>query len=435
MILINKKQVDIADLDKLLGIKIPLDILRKKPLFEINPALILKDPANGPLATRHRHMMEFPCVFHAILKSGTNVEIRYCTNRTPDAKFMGQTEKYSPRVVEFEGKAEFVKDDLDKAVYFWLHFFNKTSPFKKTGVPFEYELVDDTARAEAIISGLTLRSKATAHAAALSGDEMRITAKGMKIAGSDRMDDLSIKAQLMQYASDKPAEYLNKAESQVNHIEGLIRDSIDKGIFIIENVFNSKRWRWGMGVKQGEVIVEMSTSVADEIQALITHISQNIQVFLPVLIDTSKTVNAKSNLESVVGNIDVFAMLKKQPETNYVGGIDPYAGVRTKSIVGEDVEQAISNDFSQFESNTQKDPFNDSFTDDDLGDDPDLHFNEDEVITEETLPTSYKEAQAYLGEKIGKKTPALASRLMAGIEDKSITLGNIEMILAEYREL
>lgn len=392
MILINKEQTKIEHLAKRLGgIDLPIDKIFKKPLFEINPALVVADPANGPGATKVRQSMEFPAVFRAQLKSGEDVEIRYCTNRQPDPKFMGQTEKFAPRMVEFEGKAEFIADDKDKAVYFWLHFYNKTSPFRQEGVPYEYALVDDDARATELIAGITLRSKATAYAAGLSGSEMIIIAKGMKIPGASTMEPLMVKAQLMQYASDKPAEFLNKAESQVNHIEGLIRDSIDKGIFILENVFNSKRWRWGMGVKKGEVIVEMSASVPDEPQALITHISQNIQEFLPVLIDTAKTINARVNLENKLDNIDVFAQLRGN----------------TPAVNDQEPEKEVTN------SNDQ--------TDLDSGDD------------QEELPTSFAECQAYLYTKIGKKTPALASQLNKGIEAGTITKDNIAMILEEMK--
>lgn len=405
MILINKKQIDLASLSQALGITIPLDKIKKKPLFEINPALIFKDPANGVGATKHRNSMEFPCYFQALLKDGTSVEIRYCTNRTPDAKFMGQTEKFSPRMVEFDGKAEFIQDDLDKAVYYWLHFFNKTSPFRKDGLPYEYELVDDQGRANELIANITLRSKATAHAAALSGSELIITAKGMKIAGANSLDELSIKAQLMQFASDKPAEYLNKAQSQVNHIEGLIRDSIDKGIFVLENVFNSKRWKWAMGVKKGEIIVEMSSSVSDDDQALITHIAQNIQEFLPVLIDTAKTTNAKTNLEKAVADINVFDLLKSKPAAS------PVTNEQQQDVI---IPPAIINSQEQSQEEDS--------TDDQIEDDTD------------PLPTSYKDAQEYLGVKIGKKTPGLAKLLNDGVAGGTITKANIEEHLAFYRE-
>lgn len=382
MILINKVQVNYDDLEKRLGITIPIDKLLKKPLFEINPALILKDPANGPGAVKHRNAMEFPAYFRTQLKTGEDVEIRYCTNRTPDVKTHGQTEKFAPRMVEFDGRAEFIKDDKDKAIYFWLHFYNKTSPFRVVGLPHEYDLVDDDARANELIAGLTLKGKATSHAAALQGDQMVIIAKGMRIPGASTMEPLMIKAQLMQYASDNPAAYLNAAESQVNHIQGLIFDSIDKGIFVMENVYNSKRWKWNMGVKKGEVIVEMSSSVVDDNEALLTHISQHINEFLPVLIDTSKTINAKSNLDKALSNVNVMDMLGYNDNPPQQSGKD-------------NIQPPV----------------------------------------ETGLPKSYAEAMAYLGNKIGKKTPALAKRLNDGIGDGSIGPENIEMILAEFQTL
>lgn len=390
MILINKEQVRPELLAGKLGVKIPLDKIKKKPLYEINPALIFKDYYNGPGATKTRQAMEFPTYFRAKLSNGENVEIRYCTSRTPDRKTHGQTEIYTPLAVEFEGKAEFIADDEDKALYFWLHFFNKTSPFRKSGTHFEYELVDDDAKANEIIESLTLRSKATSHASSLSGDEMIIIAKGMKIAGASAMEPMMIKAQLMQYASDKPGEYLTKAESTVNHIHGLVYDSIDKGIFILDTIYNTKRWKWAMGAKIGEVIVEISANIPDEREALINHVSLNIQEFLPVLINTSKTINAKSNLEKAVENVNVLDMLKPdniKDEFEEYGYTEPAA--------------------------------------------PEVAFTP--VDLQNDLPTSFKEAMEYLGQKIGKKTPALASVLFNGIKDGSTTAENIDEVLEDLR--
>lgn len=408
MILVNKKVIERSQLEKVLGIRIPFDKIIKKPLYEINPELIKKDPANGPGATKHRNAMQFPAMFHTTLKDGSNAEIRYCTNATPDPKFMGQTQKYTPKYVDFDDKAEFIPDDADKAVYFWLHFFNKQSPFRKPAVPFEYELVDDEGKANDLIAAITLRSKATTHASQLSGEEMRIIAKGMNIAGVKNMDELMIRAQLMQFANDKPAEYLSKAQSQVNHIEGLIRDAIDKEIFVLESIYNAKRWKWGMGVKAGSFIVELSSSIQDESQALITHISQHINEFLPVLIDTAKTINAKSNLAKQAENIDVFAMLKQdQVLTSNTANPEPF------EFNADKLEDELTG-FKEEEDSDEIPEFAEDF-------DP--------------LPTSFDEAKQYLGRKIGKKTPSLASQLIRGIEDGSITEKNIDLKLEEFREL
>lgn len=380
MILVNKKPVNLSELGNALGIELPLALIKKKPLFEINPALVIKDPANGPNATKCRQAMEFPCAFNTQFKNGDALEIRYCLTRTPDAKTHGATEKYTPRVCEFEGRAEYITDDLDKAVFFWLHFYNKTSPFRKPDQPFEYELVDDETKAKALIEALTLRGKAATHAAGLHGEQLLIIAKGMGLQSVNSTDPMMVKAQLMQFASDQPAEYLHKAESNVTHINGLIVDAIDKGIFLMDNQFNAKRWRWGEGVRKGELLVEFSNNVPDHNQALITHVSQHIQEILPVLMETVKSFNGKKNVEAAAENIDVFAGLglsEAAKDVKTEGG-DNSSGVNTTPMA---------------------------------------------------LPQTYSEAGIFLFEKTGSKAPVYIKKLENGVKDGSITLENVDAVL------
>lgn len=386
MLLIDKKQVSPDDVQKALGVKFDMAKLMKKPLFEINPALVVADPANGLGATKVRQGMEFPAYFRVKLRDGRNVEIRYCTNRTPDLKTHGQTEVYTPKKVYFEGKAEFLSDDQDKAIYYFLHFYNKNSPFREKGLPFEgkpfeYEFQDDVAKADAAIAKIVLRTKATQHAMSLQGEELIIIAKGMRIEGAHELEPSAVRARLMEYADAKPQEYLDKANSQVNHIEGLIYDAIDKNIFVIDSGSGVKRWKWAMGSKEGEVIAEFSNNVPDLRRALITHIQQTpgaITEFLPVLIDTTRLVKAKTNIAKELVDVDVLNMLKDADIEH--GTVDE----------PEELDETLTGG----------------------------------AVT--TLPTNFKEAQNLLGQQGCGRSPALAKELMDGITANEITLDNID---------
>lgn len=432
MLLVNKKQIATKDVGKELGIYIPLDKLLKKPLFEINPALILNDSrANGPGATRVRQGMEFPAEFRVRLKNGEDVEIRYCRNRTPNVKTHGQTEIYTPKKLPFEGKAEFLNDDADKAIYYYLHFFNRQSPFRDEGYPFhnkpwDYEFQDDLEKANLLIAGITLRRKAEAHADSLQGEEMIIIAKGMRIEGIHGLDPVMIKAKLMQYAHDFPKEYLEKSGSTVNHMEGLIRDAMDSNILVMQSTSNSKRWVWDKGPKEGQVIVELSNTIPDFRQALITHIQQTpnaVNEFLPTLINTRTLIAAKSSINSQLQGVDVLGMLKqaKQHQVDDIkekvfsdmvaGGI----GITRTDTEGVHYVDPMSEEGSDIlnKSEEQDDQHSGDYT--------------GPIIT--ALPATFKDAQAFLGEHIGKKTPALAKKFLEDITNGEIRLDNIHEAL------
>lgn len=411
MLLIEKKQVSVKDIEKLLGVSIPLDKLLKKPLFEINPANLVKDPDNGPGAVKCRQGIDFPASFRVRLKNGTDVEIRYCTNRTPDLKTHGQTEIYTPKKLPFDGKAEYLSDDQDKAVYYYLHFFNKQSPFRNEGMPFydkpyEFEFQDDQAKATVQIAAIQLRSKAVAHAASLEGEELLIIAKGMRVVGVHGMDDLMVKAKLMEYAERSPKEYIDKANSQVNHIEGLILDAIDKGVFELVQNSSGKTWKWAMGNKKDQVIVELSNNVQNTPQALITHIQQTpgvVNEFLPSLLDARLQMAAKKNINHELQGVNVLDMVKQSQKTE-----SAYDGPTQPSML------------DNFDS-SEDEPL-------DLDD-----FEQPEVQLG-TLPETFKEAQDLLGQKGCSKAPSLAKELMTGIENKTITAENIEDFFVENKK-
>jgi len=408
LILINKKQVILSEIGKTLGVTIPLDKILKKPLFEINPELIYKDPANGPMSRKNRQGMEFPAEFRVRKANGEVVEIRYCTNATPDKATEGRTEKYVPKKVQFDGKAVFLAEDQDKAVYYYLHFFNKQSPFRLEGQqyfnkPFEYEFQNDEAKANAQIAILEARIKATNHASQVPLDEMIVLAKGLRIGGVHAMEPIQVRAAMMQFANDNPKLYMEKIQSTVNQVEGLILDGIDKGIFVLDQGQNIKRWKWALGPKMDQLIVELPTSVGNTHQALITHVQQMpgvLNEFLPALMETRKGMAAKVNITKELEGVDVLAMMREASREmsprEYERQVmqSPVPDVQGDKIEVNDIDNGAE-------------------------------------ITE--LPTDYKSAQAFLGVHIGKKTPALASKFIEEIKNGNITLENINEALEGFK--
>lgn len=398
MLLVDKKQYTPQQIEKVLGITIPLDKILKKPLFEINPANLVNDSRNnGPGAVRVRQGMEFPAVFRVKLSDGNTVEIRYCTNRTPDVKTHGQTEIYTPKKVPFEGKAEFLNDEQDKAVFYYLHFYNRQSPFRGEGFqyegkPYEYEFQDDIAKANIAIAAIELRSKATYHASQLQGEELLIVAKGMRIDGANELEPEMVRARLMQFADAQPQKYLDMSASTVNHIEGLILDAIDKHILIMDNSAGVKRWRWAVGERKDEVIVELPNSVPNHKEALITHIQQMpgvVNTFIPLLMNARVQLLAKNNITEKAKEVNIMDLLKQESHN---------AGT------SEENEREYS-DWA--DANTT---------------------NHDDVIYR--LPATREEASELLGSRGASKAPMTIKQLLDGIKDGTINLENIAVFIA-----
>lgn len=314
MILIDKLQVTHDKIARTLGIDLDYEKIIKRPVFDIIASRLIKDPANGPNAKRSRKGVDFPSHFVFRDEKGKSMEIRYATGRTPNPATEGRTELFAPRMLSFEGESELIADDPDKALFFFLHFYNSVSPCRSTTTrqPVEWEYVDNVARANARIANIGKKREAMLLADTLEGDALMIVAKGLRIHGVSAMDELAVKAEILEYAIQKPEEFLSKANSQVNQIEGLIIDAIDKGIFVMGDEYGQKSWRWAKGTHEGETIVQFAEGQKDANTSLINHIQQDINKYLPVLINISKTINIKKNAEKQLANIDILAQF--QPE-------------------------------------------------------------------------------------------------------------------------
>ena len=318
MLFIDGKQVGLDELQKELGIKIPIEKVLKKPVFEINPALKQRDPANGPNAYRVRAGYDFPPKFNfRHPKTGRTHEVRYADQMpVPKEATEGRTFSYSPKMLSFEGEMEYVNTDEDKAIFFYLYPVCKDSPCRSAKSPYEWHFVDDEAKANARIESIEKKREAMRFVDTLEGQSLFIIAKALRIPGAHRMDERQVLAEVSDYAMAKPEEFLKKADSQVAQIEGLIIDAIDRGIFVLDKVYNTKQWKWGMGTSKGAMIVELSEHVKDEAEALITHFqSNNLTEMLPKLIEISKTVVAKDTAEKQLAGVDILGQFgAKKPE-------------------------------------------------------------------------------------------------------------------------
>jgi len=323
MILIDKEQVTHDKIARALGIELDIDKIVKRPVFDIAPHRLIKDPANGPNAKRSRKGVDFPAFFNFRNKSGKTVEIRYATGRTPNPATDGRTELFAPRMLAFEGESELIADDPDKALFFFLHFYNASSPCRPEGakLPIEWEYVDNIKKANDRIALIGKKREAMLLADTLEGDALLIVAKGLRIHGVSAMDELAVKAEVLEFAMNKPEEFVSKANSQVNQIEGLIIDAIDKQIFVMADEYGQKSWRWGMGTNEGETIVQFAAGIKDAQQSLISHIQQDINKYLPVLINMAKTVNIKKNAEKQLENVDILSHFKSEKPAQEDAGV------------------------------------------------------------------------------------------------------------------
>jgi hypothetical protein len=387
MLFIDKKQVTREELAFRFGID--LKKIEKRPEFEATKTFIdringgrKKSPAGHNILSKV--MIQDP-------KTKMTVEIRYA--ETNNQRVVGDRviDKFEPRQIVFTGSAmAFDKTnpvDLDKALYIALYPSNAFSPVRteRSGKA-KHEFVDTSARAEKRIGEINSMGEAILHATQVNGEDMRIFAKGLNIAGVEYKEDREVRADLMEYAQKNPTVYIKAKDSQLTIIEGRIENFVDKGIFKLETIGSVRRWSWTSGPKEGEIITDIINTTQDAKQSLKNHIYNNINEFMPVLSNLTETLSSRIVAEKAL-----------------------QAASQTLETLNAPFQQTIGDELPEHLKN----------------------INVIEPINLGGLPTSFAEATDYLEKAVGKRTPALASKLMKGINTGEITEDNIVQAIRE----
>lgn len=297
MIVVNDKIISRTDLCKKFGVDI--DRIVKRPEFEGLKSW--KDMSNGGKKRFNSGSSVLARILVEDKQSELPVEIRYAVSRRKNKD--NDDWDYTPARVSFEGEGMQLSDDLDLAVFAYFHPTNSLSPFHKEGDKSSFEFVDTTVRATKRINDLDALGEAILHAKTIDGEDARILAKGLGIAGIEAKEDREVSADLMDYASKNPAVYLQKKGQRITMIEGQIEHFIDKGIFKLETVGDVRRWVWTAGQRTGEIIVDIFNVTVNAREALKNNILADLNNYMFLLNNMSDSISARDkairDLESI----------------------------------------------------------------------------------------------------------------------------------------
>jgi len=358
MLVLGNNQVTRVDLAKMFGFD--LQKLEKYPAFEIDKDRKWKDKANGNvvkagagMSFRSHFTVQHP-------HTGLKEVLRYVKSRGTKTVGNQLKETFEPRDIRFMGMKNEYKNDLDMAVFLYLHPDNADSPVRTTmNVVTRPKLtyIDKQKRASDRISGVNLVAKAMSHVNGLSDEEITILAKGLGFKNVDRTEPESVKADVLEFALKSPKLYMEQSESQLTILRGKIQHMADSGIFKIEKIGNVRRWKWATGSNEGGTVVDIINQTVDSREALINHIFSHINDYLPSIQNMTDSLNARQVAER--------ALKPKDDVPVYTEQVEP------QRIVGDDLPDHLKT----INQNTLENP----------------------------LPTNFQEAVSYLTKRDGKR--------------------------------
>lgn len=292
MLFINKEQKTVEEVAKMFNIN--LDKIEKGPEFELNPA---KKGVTKPGQSKELGIpagTRFPATFTGMW-NGKGVEIRYAETTNDEQVGDKMVTKYYPPKVMFVGESHLV-DGADRALalYFYLFPLNETSPFRKQlKGPHSWSFKDLTAKGEARMGKFSELTSALNFIGSLSGDKLRVYAKGMGLSGVERLEDKTIQADLADMASLDPAGFNSRIDTNQTLFKGSILNGIDSGMFKLDESQGKKTWRWGTGVHNQEEILTLTSNAQVPAQALLEHVMGNVNIFFDKMLSAQKIMQSR----------------------------------------------------------------------------------------------------------------------------------------------
>lgn len=300
MLFENRKQISAVDLMMKYASRGAYDALLKKPSFEIDKSRKRVDNVNGgviktPKATGTRsHFMATD------KNSRLKVEIRYASSHNPKVVGDRIIDTFEPRYVESKGATFAFQNDIDLAVYMYLHPNNSLSPLRSGNAKGKYEYIDTKQRSKAKMDGINALTDALSHAQNLDEDRLVVFAKGLGIKGVDKKDSYDVRADLMEFAQKYPKVYNEKRNTELTMVEGRIVNLIDKGIVKLNTIGNMRRWSWAKGELEGEHILDIQNVTQDAKQSLKNFFFGDINKWMNVLNNITNDMNAQEKAEKAL---------------------------------------------------------------------------------------------------------------------------------------
>lgn len=295
MLFVDNEQLSQDEFAALFGIKI--SEIRKRPSFETDKSNKHKDLANGGVikvnegnAIRARFYAVHP-------KKKTKVEIVYA--QSANLREVGNTMKtvYEPRYVHYKGEKFSFKQDIDLALFMYLHPMNKFSPLrdKDSKSKSEFEYIDVGRRTAAKLTELSGLKKALSHAEELDEFSMIIMAKGLGFGNVDDKDREELRVELMSFATNPRTTqvYIDAMNNSVIAARGKIINLIDNGSIKLTQTGQVRQWVITQGERMGEPIGnQILNQSINARESLVNYILSNIEVYKTMLDGETESLQA-----------------------------------------------------------------------------------------------------------------------------------------------
>ena len=228
--------------------------------------------------------------------NGNNIQFRYYQQRFENQNKEGPKYNYLPRKTKLDKKFTMLRtnDDLEHVVFMIINTRCGTSPLHRKTDQLVYSVRNTEKESQDKLINVKIEMEVYKTITAGDIKTLRTRAKGMGVAGVDRMNDDELRASLLTTFRNAQAKdrgdarminvnkFIEKLNSPLSHLKGMVREAMDKGIILYKPVAGTLVFEWGKGQDNKGRICKGQKG-EKPFDSLYLHISSNLDFYFNAL--------------------------------------------------------------------------------------------------------------------------------------------------------
>jgi hypothetical protein len=320
------KQISAKEVLELFGLKERFKRLDKTLRFDVVERKTKR--SNGQI--QHPERVAIMCITQATVDGDSFELIYYKTRVRKDSKGGKTYYDMNPRKVYIEGGSLPINtdQDLDLAVFLYLHSQNETSPVRIPSTRANFKLHDGAAQAENIFRENSIIFQITNSILKDDVNALRLKAQGLRLGNFANKDEMTVRSALLERfnkakAEGKISKFIEDFNNPASMFTGIILEAVARGIITTKPDKGQYIYVWGANTKEKGSVVCRVLKGETPIEYLIKYAQNNYEYFMKTLEKEILNDQKRHGLESADEEIEGLAQALS---ASSFGKTDPLEG-------------------------------------------------------------------------------------------------------------
>lgn len=305
------QQVSAKELMDIFGIRDDLKRLGKVIRFDLADRKIRKQGNE----TLHPQQQAVLCMTNGT-HEGEHYELLYYKQRTRKDGMNSKTivYDYKPRKIYIQGVSHAVNtaEDLELAVFMYIHNDNVDSPTRKQGTRYTYKLHDNLKQAEDMFKHNTLIFNITQRIMNDDINALKLKAQGLKLGNFAEKTDVEVRSTLLEHfekykMSGRVNKFVEEFNSPYSTFTGIIMEAVQRGILQQKADKGQFVYVWGTKTDQSGKVACKIPKGEMPIEYLVKYAQANYEMFLKTIEQEIKKDEDYRGLSDALSSVYVYS--------------------------------------------------------------------------------------------------------------------------------